>query len=114
MAHTSQPLVWSHSIPYEASRVRLIGAYHEFVWRTQTRMVRYAAMATKTDAETATTQAIKGESDADDASAGSLSDRVFINVAIPVALHRRLRIRQITDDLVMRDVVTAALEAWLS
>lgn len=48
-----------------------------------------------------------------EASVVAPSDRVFINVAIPADLHRRLRIRQITDDLVMRDVVTAALEAWL-
>ena len=41
-------------------------------------------------------------------------DAVFINVAIPADVHRRLRIRQINDGLPMRDVVTAALEAWLN
>lgn len=38
---------------------------------------------------------------------------VFINVPIPQDLHRRLRIRQATDGLVMRDAVIAALEEWL-
>jgi hypothetical protein len=40
-------------------------------------------------------------------------DLVFINVAIPTELHRKLRIRQITDGVVMRVVVTDALRAWL-
>jgi hypothetical protein len=40
-------------------------------------------------------------------------DMTYINVPIPTDLHRRLRIRQVTEGLVMRDVVTEALEAWL-
>ena len=40
-------------------------------------------------------------------------ERVYINVPIPIDLHRRLRIRQINDGMIMRDVITAALEAWL-
>jgi hypothetical protein len=42
------------------------------------------------------------------------TDDVFINVAIPADLHRALRIRQITDGVVMRVVVTDALRAWLA
>lgn len=59
-------------------------------------------MMAKTDTDSATTEPKSND-----------PNRVFINVAIPIELHRRLRIRQITDGTVMRDVVTAALEAWL-
>jgi hypothetical protein len=40
-------------------------------------------------------------------------ETVSVNVAIPVALHRAVRIKTLTDDLTLAEAVTAALQAWV-
>ena len=40
-------------------------------------------------------------------------ETVGINVAIPAALHTRLRIKTINDGLSMSEAIEAALRAWL-
>jgi len=42
------------------------------------------------------------------------SATVTINVPLPVDLHRRLRVKQITRDLQMKDAVAEAIEQWVS
>jgi hypothetical protein len=37
---------------------------------------------------------------------------VAINVALPVALHRKLRVKAINDDLTLPQAVAAAITAW--
>lgn len=42
------------------------------------------------------------------------SATVSINVPLPADLHRRLKIRAITDDTSLRDAVIAAIEQYVS
>ena len=35
-----------------------------------------------------------------------------INVPVPIALHRRLRVKAINEGMSLKDAVTAAIEAW--
>jgi hypothetical protein len=38
---------------------------------------------------------------------------VLINVPLPTDLHRKLRVRCLTEDLVLSEAITRAVEAWL-
>lgn len=39
---------------------------------------------------------------------------VSINVPLPGDLHRRVRIKALTNNMALKDAVTAALEDWVS
>jgi len=39
---------------------------------------------------------------------------VTINILLPMALHRQLRLRAMAQDMMMKDAVVEAIEAWLA
>ena len=44
---------------------------------------------------------------------GTPAVKVAINVSLPVQLHRKLRVRQIEEDLTLAEAVEAAVTAWV-
>lgn len=38
--------------------------------------------------------------------------RVTINIRLPMALHRQLRLKALREDMMMKDAVVQAIEAW--
>lgn len=46
------------------------------------------------------------------ARAANDGETVTINVAVPVALHRKLRIRAINEDLTLSEAIAAAVKEW--
>jgi hypothetical protein len=39
---------------------------------------------------------------------------VTINIRVPMALHRQLRLQALRQDMMMKDAVVAAIEAWVA
>jgi hypothetical protein len=48
------------------------------------------------------------------AKASQTGSTIAVNIPIPAELHRRLKIKAITEDLSMREAITAAIEAWVT
>jgi predicted HicB family RNase H-like nuclease len=40
--------------------------------------------------------------------------RVAVNVPLPIELHRRLKIKAVTEDMSLRDAVIAAIECYVA